>query len=618
MKTVVTILFLFIVGAVYSQSESESDTVQVRDKNLDKERPSYGYQGCSYFFESDMANRATIDYRSLDTTLNNLHVYEGLSPSDSIELDYQDLGNIGTAKRSLYDFGARESGIQLGLDAYSSYAFKFSEIKYFDVKSPYSKLNYVQGGKGQQVFEVALSRNIDYRWNIGIDFKRIVSKQQAGSSFEENHTNSYGFLAFSSYRSKNEKYRLLLNYLHFNHFVTELGGGVIDSGLTKTSLFDFDNVQYQLGSIETKNNQNQVHLYQEYQLAKRLYLTNSFERNRTKYEYTDEDTESNLGFYQYYYGSDTSSIFQKVRYDRYSLNGGLKYADSNTVLTGYVRSNVYDYDHINSISSSWANQSFVGGRLQLTGGKVEFYGNGEVSFDNNMLIQSGVKVQNVQLFGRYIKSSPTLIQQYFNSELLQWTNNFVNPSQLSFKGKYSGTWRFLRFEPSFDVNWFTDYIYFSESGTPVQETEQISTVQAKIKIGTSFGKWRLQNSLVYFKSSNNVIRAPEFYNHTRFYFESIMYKSRFQLGFDAYVKSSWEPYFFNPVSQQFDVQNSFTAESYLIGDLFFNINIKWANVFLKVKHINQGLMSEPGYFVSPNYTGMQRIFVFGIKWEFFD
>jgi hypothetical protein len=34
-------------------------------------------------------------------------------------------------------------------------------------------------------------------------------------------------------------------------------------------------------------------------------------------------------------------------------------------------------------------------------------------------------------------------------------------------------------------------------------------------------------------------------------------------------------------------------------------------------HDNQGF-PELGYFTSPYYTGMQRSFVFGLKWMFFD
>jgi hypothetical protein len=52
-------------------------------------------------------------------------------------------------------------------------------------------------------------------------------------------------------------------------------------------------------------------------------------------------------------------------------------------------------------------------------------------------------------------------------------------------------------------------------------------------------------------------------------------------------------------------------------DFFITTDIKNFNLFLKMAHLNQGFPRE-GYFTTPYYTGMERSFIFGLKWMFFD
>ncbi len=588
---------------------SKGDTNSVGGKKVSP--ADFGYSTTGYFYEDDVLVEIN-ERNQLDSALDNHHVFEGIVERDGDV--YQDLGNLGTARRNLYFQLPTQTGVQLGLKAFTSYGFAPERIKYFDTQSPYSALYYVQGSKGQQIFDATFNRNINSRCGIGFDFNRVVSNQQGGASFEENHTNGFNFEVHGHFTSKEDKYNLLANYIHFKHSITELGGAVIDSGETKASLFDFTNVDYQLTDVETQDARHTVHIYQDYKFSPKIKVFNTLESNRVHFGYLDESPASNLAYYTNYYGTDTSTIDQTVAYKSYTGQLGVGFTDSLQTILVYSRANTFLFDHINSTTSNWENQFFLGGRYvnRFVSSKVEF------SSDANVDAAIKVRLGELKLEGRYLIYSPNLIQRHFSGELFQWTNNFGNQKALQVTGSYKLEKGSFTLEPAIAYKQLQNYIYFDQNGAPDQLSTTEVVINPECYIGWSPGRFKMFNRTTGFSSSNDVLRAPALFNHTRIYFESILYSSPFQIGVDTYFRSSWSPYGYVPVTQQFALQEEFVANSYLLGDIFFNIKLKYARVFVKFNHFNQGMMSQDGYFMAPNYAGLQRLFVFGVKWEFFD
>ena len=83
----------------------------------------------------------------------------------------QDLGNTGTASRpATWSVGQPTGGIRWGRDAFSRYAWKLADIPYYNTRSPYSHLYYIQGGRGEQVFDVRYARNARRALNVGVAY----------------------------------------------------------------------------------------------------------------------------------------------------------------------------------------------------------------------------------------------------------------------------------------------------------------------------------------------------------------------------------------------------------------------------------------------------------------
>ena len=74
---------------------------------------------------------------------------------------------------------------------------------------------------------------------------------------------------------------------------------------------------------------------------------------------------------------------------------------------------------------------------------------------------------------------------------------------------------------------------------------------------------------------------------------------------------------YNPITQNFYVQNEFQLESYLRFDLFFTMQVNNLRIFLKMNHFNQ-FDRYDGYFVTPYYPAQKKVLDLGVRWYFFN
>ena len=65
-------------------------------------------------------------------------------------------------------------------------------------------------------------------------------------------------------------------------------------------------------------------------------------------------------------------------------------------------------------------------------------------------------------------------------------------------------------------------------------------------------------------------------------------------------------------------QDETTVGNYLWGDIFVNIQVKRASIYLKAGHVNALWETSPNYFMLPHYPGRKFGLYWGINWKFFD
>lgn len=138
----------------------------------------YGPMTTEYFYELDILNGLDSTRYNVDTSMSYFHRWT------FVDQDFNrlvDLGNIGTASRPLFFEPRNTVGRELGFRAFDAYGFKPEEIKYYDTKSPYTDMYYVQGGLNREILKFGFTQNVNPRVNFGFRLQRISSKRQYGS-----------------------------------------------------------------------------------------------------------------------------------------------------------------------------------------------------------------------------------------------------------------------------------------------------------------------------------------------------------------------------------------------------------------------------------------------------
>lgn len=150
-------------------------------------------------------------------------------------------------------------------------------------------------------------------------------------------------------------------------------------------------------------------------------------------------------------------------------------------------------------------------------------------------------------------------------------------------------------------------------------------VEARFRL--HFGRFYIENrtTLQAPQSNDSLIKAtlgtmqPPLYGKASIYYENPLtkYGGILRIGLDYYYNAGYHVPVFDAPSQQFYPQTRFQQPGYHRVDVYFGAKVKRAYVFLKLAHANEGLLAR-GYFSTMLYPMMDRNFMVGVNWNFFD
>lgn len=93
---------------------------------------------------------------------------------------------------------------------------------------------------------------------------------------------------------------------------------------------------------------------------------------------------------------------------------------------------------------------------------------------------------------------------------------------------------------------------------------------------------------------------------------------RAQIGVDLRYHTQFFCPSYDPYTGLFVHQDQQKVGGYLWGDVFVNLQIKRASIYVKAGHLNALWESSPNYFLLPHYPGQKFGLFWGIDWNFFD
>jgi hypothetical protein len=596
----------------------------------DSTKQVYGPRTSQYFYEEDYFFN-NFRRQPVDTVIRNFHQFNFVQRHQNL---YQDLGNIGTAIRPVYTYAPEAIGAVSGFDAYDLY-WKEERIRHYDTKSPYSNMNVVLGGKGRSMTRVAYSRNINPRWNFGFNYRGLfIDKQVQRGGKGDRHVRGNYYDLYTSYKSKDSTYSIFFTYQHSFQESDEYGGILLEDLFTFSDLF-LVNAQPWLTKAESNDRRSNVHLFQQYRLGSALQAyhkldlyrqTNQFNDN---YEVEPEDFFDNIVV-------DSAKSRDEVSFRTIRNEVGIKGNLLKLFYNGYVavRSYKMNYRYLYEDYfplKTQGDEVYVGGRMILQlDSLLSVRGWVEYLLPGNYRIEGAVETKWFDVGVRRTLSKPTYLQLAYRGSHDFWVNAWddVESSELFGNIHYRSRW--LSVSPGVRLATFKNYIFFKEDNfdsdqtvLPVQTDGYQTYTAPQLAISmTPLRHVNISAKGIYTRMLENdgdALQMPEWFVNAQLSYANIWFNGNFdfQIGVDVHAKSEYYAYGYDPVIQQFYMQQNFKVPLAPVIDVFLNAKIKRGRIFLKYNNLFK-TFNDFAAIPTPGYPGIRNLVDFGFDWSFYD
>ncbi|QNL20842.1 hypothetical protein HZR84_02410 [Hyphobacterium sp. CCMP332] len=590
----------------------------------DSTKQVYNQNTTFYFHEKDVIDGELNQYNP-DTSINFVHRYNWQTINNNL---YQDLGNLGSALFPVFYKARTNIGTNYGINIYDEYFESPDEVRYFNTRSPFTELKYVQGANNFSNLKAEFSRNIGPYFNSTFKVDRFTSDKSLANVGRDRLVEHWSFIYNTNYRSKNGRYKVLYHYSHLSHEVEEQGGiRPLLSDRIPEDLYLYQSANVWLNDAFTWERRNNHHLYQHFKILRDstsdFRLFHEFDRVNIKDRFTDNSLANTDTFYNFtYYQSIDNTLFT-TQYSLYEnkmgLGGSFK---QGFFYRGYMRHRYF----YSNFSNEWNTELFVGGVLRkkinsaIDSLDIRISGESQLPGDYRIGLNISGKKFNVVLSRIYY--SPDIVQNRFNSNHFIWNNDFNRTLSDNLNASYRFRIGQQTFKPFVNFHRINNYIYYDQFAQARQTTKENAIVYAGIETSLKFWKLNFSGLVQYGKSGGpDVFRFPELFSKAILYFESRITrgKSSIQFGIEAFYRSAYYGNAYMPANFQFHLQDEFRLDQTIVPDVFASFQFRQAQAFVKVPYFIQG-WAVPGYFSSPYYTGVQRpdAVSLGFRWQFYD
>ncbi|MGP1481146.1 MAG: putative porin [Hoylesella enoeca] len=289
----------------------------------------------------------------------------------------------------------------------------------------------------------------------------------------------------------------------------------------------------------------------------------------------------------------------------------------------------------------------IGGQLSKTEGRTLHYNllgetwlTGEDA--GQLKIEATVDV-NFPLFGDTVtlaasgflhRLNPTFYYRHYHARHYWWDNgDLSNIIHSRVEGLFS--YRKTRTTLRVAVDGIKNYTYFSGAYTitstfgrtgnvvtPLQSGDMISLITASLGQDFTFGPLNWENLITYQKSTkSDILPVPQINVYTNLYLRfKIARVLHCDFGADMRFFTKYYAPDYSPALGQFVTQtgdNKTEVGSYPIVDVYANFHLKRTRFFVMMSHVNAGMGSQ-NYFLTPHYPLNDRVFRFGLSWNFFN
>lgn len=489
---------------------------------------------------------------------------------------------------------------------------------------PLTRITYINAGRREQLFSLTHQNQFGKGLNFFLDIDKISSP----GTFINQEVGISDFFTELSYKNKSGSYFGQLSISYFRKKQQE-NGGLFNQKQYEQNLFE-DPLSVNV-NLTNSNSQFTNYTYQIYQHLRisKLNKNEVYTALSNKYEINERFFNDNDVLSSIYNTVRLDSLFwiDSISFSKFENTAylGMKNKRFNISVFGEHAYNTYY--QTSGIDTNF-NDVFAGGKLIFNGKRICFSTDGKYGLvgyrQNDWRINSSLKVDfskkvslNIDAFSHFLE--PDLKYVRYSSNHFYWKNYSLDKQLTS--GVYAGL--FLdKYRLSFlaKSRIVSNYIYFDEQ-ININQHQQTSLLNSfSVTKEISWKKFHFRTALIYQTTSDAYLfPLPDFIGRQLVYFQSYAFKKavKIQLGFNVSFTTKYYGYAYMPEIGEFYIQKRQQLGEYPFLDVFLNMRVKRAQVFLKYEHLNT-FWTEDKFYATANYPAMSKSLKIGIVWNLVD
>ncbi|WP_116126515.1 putative porin [Lewinella sp. IMCC34183] len=585
-----------------------------------------------------------VERRFDDSLLNGFQRYE---PDRVVPYDYGTLGTNGTPAYPLRYAPVYRRGLEVGLRQYDLYKVDSDNLDFYRLQRPFTYLQYLRGSEQNDgMLTARFSRNFADGVNLLLNYQRIF---QTGNqdNFPGSRVRNSSVAVGLAVRPPGSRYSGYFSYAA-NTFEQEQNGGIASFGETNGT-DEINNLGLLTPYLATTFGR---HAYREIAVTQYLQfgastdtltgrerraftLKHQLKVDRQSYRLSNLRAPADSSFYNNYplLDRDVRGLRNLITHQLISNEVGFstfrrtRSASQETVQRDLLELGLTHQLHRlggdrgdSTLSFLLANASLgvrPSDRLQL-----------QVDGQFNLIGQIGdyrIAAAGELDLGRAGKLEVGAVNQLYAPDLVQRTyllngsplydRDFGKTLELRLEGAY--TLPFVRVRAGLAYSLLSNYVYFDTEGLPQQSDGPHSILQLTAERNFSFGAYRLDNR-VLLQQADEIFRLPQFYGEHSFYYAGKWFGVlNVNLGVDVRLVSGFQPRYYNPLLQQFQLQERQRTTFYAQADPFFSLRVTKFRFF--VKYIQaQTLISDRLLYLTAEHPYPDAALRIGASWRLVD
>lgn len=612
--------FLLVVQSCFIFSQNE--VVQQQDSS----GHSPDYLPVSYATTS-LHHFTKPAFTPIDTSIVEIHHYNPLLRNRNI---FQTLGMLGQVHKNMYFSFDKTSQFSYHTLPYPLYTKDQNDIRFYDLKSTYTKISYIYGIPEEDHFNLEFAQQLR-QVQIAVN---LYANYNAGYFLNQDVRNLVGDAAIH-YETPNEIYGFRTSYI-INRFHNHENGGL----LRPYDYLEFPTENKKGYSVNSARAQMEINTHdvalQQYvnlkDKKKRYYGTFTHAIQYKQYRSLFTDAIDSTQHYPPYYVTDVDSLIDSTRY--FSIVNSIQYSNyspyskvadkkyfirfAGGVMHEYSRSPIAPLSS-NSITP------FVRARIRLFS-VMDLHGTFTYSFmgynRHDAIARLGAewainreKRHFLGVKANFFRVSPDYDMSYMDNTCFQWDTTWKKQN-IAELGAY---WKFRDY--SAEVNYYIldKYTLLGSDLRPYQLQNTVSLIQGNIYAPFRYKGFGTSANLILQYCNNDSIQVPLFAFKLSTYYVFHLFKRKMQLqvGADLSYNTAYYANDFCPNINAFYLQNSDLVGNFFYFDAFVNVRVSRMYLFFRIGNLLSPVQRY-NMFHTPDYPVNDFHISIGINWRFHD